>query len=149
MREYNEALDAMRPVSQWLAFRYLFAKQYNKHNPQKNQHYTKKLSAQIAGEIIEGMGGAIMSLPPPGLDDDEEWSTFIEAAGKVELDMQTCLMRQLVRDMWSDDAHWKSQMERLALVMTHMRREQRSNNAGWIAGVGFRKRKRRKKRKKR
>jgi len=150
-RSKNEcaAIDNARAlserVSQWLAFRYLFAQQYNAHRPQGNQGYTKNLAAKVAGAIVSALGGSLMAPPPPGLDNDQAWTEFIDAAKRVSMDVYPCLMRSIVDR--NADREATKQMVRLHVLMISLQTQQAANSGGWVDGVGWVKQARRVKRK--
>lgn len=80
----------------------------------------------------------MMAPPPPGLSDDSAWTDFITIAHKIPTEMHPCLMRSIVEN--TADKALVRQMTRLHFLMIDMQAQQEANNAGWVCGVGYRRR---------
>jgi len=132
-------------VPAWLAFRWLFAQAYNAHQPQGVQASTKRRAGQVAAALVDGMGGSIMAPPPPGLDADPAWQSFLDAALPLDSAQRSSLMSLLVVKRWphrsaagicGDDLRDRQRVQ-LALLLTDMHAQQRANEGGWVIGKGY------------
>jgi hypothetical protein len=144
-QHWQAAVQAAGNVPRWLAFRYLFAQQYNRHQAQACQVRTKEMAAQVAQQLVQGMGGSLMAPPPQGLDTDAAWQAYLEAVRPLDLDQARSLMAWLVCQQWPHPVlpcqchplERDDQRIRLALLLGDMEVQQRCNAAGWIAGKGY------------
>lgn len=148
-RQWEKATAAMATVEPlWMMFRYMLAQQYNQHQPQGRQGETRAQAAQVADDLIAGLGGAMRALPPQHLDEDQAWSGFIGAVKGLEQHQYRSLMWLIVRQTWGSDLlaqgpgnqidqHRHTQMRRLCGLLHTMERQQQCNDAGWVYGAGY------------
>lgn len=141
-KQWLDALTAAHGLPRWLCWRWLFAQDYNAHQPQSNIQREHKLRAgRVAGLVVEAMGGSLMAPPPPGLDSDEAWRTWLKAAQRLEPEQRRSLLlvlldRHLGTEQMRDDAAARARQlgRQLALLLVDLAAQERARAAGWRPG---------------
>lgn len=141
-RVWAQAKDAAHEVPRWLAWRWLFAQEYNAHQPQSEGQQEGKLRAgRVAAVIVEAMGGALMAPAPLGLTGDEAWQSWLTAARELEPDQRRSLMRVLLDQHIAehevprpDELALQRKAHQLSLLLGDMAVQERARAAGWRPG---------------
>lgn len=139
---WRAASSASEQVPRWLAWRWLFAQEYNRHEPQTTgQQAGKARAGGVAGAIVEAMGGALMAPVPPALTASAAWKAWLAAARKLEPDQRVAMLRVLLDRHLTGSAAPAQHTElmqrkahQLSLLLGDMAAQERARAAGWRPG---------------